>query len=314
MFITGREHFLGRNPSYYTCSAISTLQAIYLSACSLVRDRHFAEQPREGQSRIDIKNTSMADGIQAARIGSPFCPTRRTVKELTAFLKGSLQKANAAPTSVLKLLRLHNSMTRYTALMIAFSTGFRAVRDPFLCAAEIDWTSGFAVVSDKDNEDGYNARLIWIPPVCLRQLQLFKEHQRNLLCRLSILVPNLQAQLENRSKRSAGQSMFYSMPSKQPDEYTVEVLGPKLLIRNLSKVFTLPLNANRHYLRSVLLEQGCPIEVINAFMGHYERGEEPWGTFSGLSPLTYRDKLSQFLIPLLAEDGWSPMQGLSAKL
>jgi|GEM_PF-3013604 len=313
MFITGREQFLGRNPSYYTSSMVSTLQAIYQSACSLVRDRHFAEQPREGQSRIDIRCTPMNVDMQTTRIGSPFCPTRQTVQGLSIFLKNSLQKASM-PRDELKLLRLHNSMTRYTAFMIAFGTGFRAIRDPFLSAAEIDWKTGFAVVSDKDNEDGYNARLIWIPPVCLQQLQLFKEHQNNLLCRLSILVPNLQSLLAGRNKRSSGRSMFYSMPGKQSDEYTVEVLRPKRLLHNLSKIFALPVNANRHYLRSTLLERGCPIEVINAYMGHYERGEEPWGIFSGLSPLTYRDVLEQFLVPLLAEDGWSPMQGLGAKL
>ncbi len=315
MFLTGREQFLGRNPSYYTSSMTSNLQAIYQSVCSSVRDRHFAEQPREGQSRVVVAcPPTDVDMHITTRIGSPFCPTRQTVQGLSVFLRESLLKASIASTSVMKLLRLHNSMTRYSAFMIAFGTGFRAVRDPFLSAAEIDWQSGFAVVSDKDNEDGYNARLIWIPPICLQQLQMFKEHQKNLLCRLSVLVPNLQTLLADRSMRSSVSSMFYSMPGQQPYEYMVETLRPKLLVHNLSKVFALPLNSNRHYLRSTLLDQGCPIEVINAFMGHYERGEEPWGTFSGLSPLDYRDNLEQFLVPLLAEDGWVPMQGLGAEL
>jgi len=83
---------------------------------------------------------------------------------------------------------------------------------------------------------------------------------------------------------------------------------------NLQKKYALPFNASRHYLRSILLERGCPVEVINAFMGHFERGEEPWGRFSGLSPDTYRNQLSSYLVPLLQDDGWEALPGLGAKL
>jgi hypothetical protein len=54
--------------------------------------------------------------------------------------------------------------------------------------------------------------------------------------------------------------------------------------------------------------------VIHAFMGHFERGEEPWGHFSGLSPWSYRRELEQRLVPLLAEDGWKPVAGVGAVL
>jgi len=63
-----------------------------------------------------------------------------------------------------------------------------------------------------------------------------------------------------------------------------------------------------------LLERECPVEVINAFMGHFERGEEPWGIYSGLSPLVYRDILKDKLVPLLNEDGWEALPGLKAQL
>lgn len=180
MYIVGREHFLGRNPSYYTAITASKLQSIYQNVCKTIRDRHFIEKPRERQVKINSEFNPQLNNC-SEYIGSPFCPTSATVRALVAALKGSLTKAASSPAGIMKLLRLHNSMTRYTAFMIAFGTGFRAIRDPFLSAAEIDWKTGFAVLSDKDNEDGYNSRLIWIPPDCLQQLLLFKEHQKNLL-------------------------------------------------------------------------------------------------------------------------------------
>ena len=313
MYIIGREHFLGRNPSYYTAITTSKLQSIYQNVCKDIRDCHFKERPREGQIKIDV-----AFNLQQEKcsdfIGSPFCPTPATVQGLVVTLKESLSKATAAPSGILKLLRLHNSMTRYTAFMIAYGTGFRAVRDPFLSAAEIDWKTGFAVLSDKDNEDGYNSRLIWIPPDCLQQLMLFKEHQKNLLCRLSILIPNIQSRLKNQRSRSPKRFMFYTMSDAATGEYLAKPLSPKLLGQKLRDIFALPINASRHYLRSTMLDRGCPVEVINAFMGHFERGEEPWGKFSGLSPIAYRDALDLLLTPLMRDDGWKPMPGLGALL
>lgn len=39
---------------------------------------------------------------------------------------------------------------------------------------------------------------------------------------------------------------------------------------------TLPANIDRHYLRSKLSQLECPAEMIDYFMGHWERGEEPY--------------------------------------
>lgn len=109
--------------------------------------------------------------------------------------------------------------------------------------------------------------------------------------------------------------MFYAMPSEEdPGEYLAKSLSPKLLGQKLRDVFALPINSSRHYLRSTMYEQGCPVEVINAFMGHFERGEEPWGMFSGLSPVAYCDALDHVLTPLMKKDGWEPLPGLGALL
>jgi len=50
--------------------------------------------------------------------------------------------------------------------------------------------------------------------------------------------------------------------------------------------------------------------MIAAFMGHWERGEEPWGKYSALSPLQYAETIAAHLVPLLDEDGWKPMYGM----
>jgi hypothetical protein len=314
MFITGKEHFLGRNPSYYTSLSVENLRKIFKEVCTEIKDRHISETPRVDIRRTDSSVAKESLPKTSCNIGSPFRPTRNTVGNLINELKEKLEDANKVENGVLKLMRFHNSMTRYTAFMIAFGTGFRAIRDPFLSAAEVDWRSGFAVLADKDNEDGYNSRLIWLPPVCLEQLKLFREHQQNALYRFNILIPNLYSKLDRPRRDVPGRHMYFTnaVPNAglEKDEYIAVNIRLKNLNRKLD--YDLPFNASRHYLRSNLLERDCPVEVINALLGHFERGEEPWGSYSGLSPLVYRDVLMDKLIPLLKEDGWKAMPGLGA--
>jgi len=314
MYLVGREEFLGRNPSFYTSLPTSRLEKIFGDVCHSVRDRHFKERPRQNQKRVEEPANVQERKDRQLYVGSPFRPTPQTITRLVTYLKETHASAKQGDKNVLKLMRFHNSMTRYTAYLVAFATGFRAVRDPFLSAAEIDWNSGFAVLSDKDNEDCYNARLIWIPPVCMRQLKLFEEHQHNALSRFNILIPTLQNQAERLTNLLTGRYMFLSKRNKDKQEDVALTFSPKILETSLKERYELPFNASRHYLRSVLLERGCPVEILNAFMGHYERGEEPWGRFSGLSPDTYRNHLSSYLVPLLHEDGWEALPGLGARL
>jgi hypothetical protein len=310
MYITGKEHFLGRNPSYYTSLPIKKLRAIFKVVCREIKHRHISETPRDDIRRIERSVAKERLPVTTCHIGTPFRPTRKTVKDLVKDLQKKLEDIIKVEKGVLKLMRFHNSMTRYTAFMIAFGTGFRAIRDPFLSAAEIDWRSGFALLADKDNEDGYNSRLIWLPPDCLEQLKLFREHQQNALYRFNILIPNLYSRLDRPRRDVPGRHMYFTNHWK--DAYIATNIGPKGLYYKLN--YTLPLNASRHYLRSNLLEKKCPVEVINALLGHYERGEEPWGSYSGLSPLVYRDVLMKKLVPLLKKDGWKAILGLGANL
>jgi hypothetical protein len=311
MYITGRHHFLGTNLSSYTAIPVSRLQTFYGEVCKDIRKRHFRESPEENRNglsdRCDLPDCNL-------HVGSPFVPKRETVDALVIHLKSKLKTASSEKqATLLKLARLHNNMTRYTAFLIAFFTGFRAVKDPFLSAAEIDWESGFAVLSDKDNEDRYNSRIIWIPPVCLEQLKLFREHTHNVMYRFSMLIPEFYSQLASARRQGPGRYMFFSSYNENSSSYDTVRFGPKRRGRDLHEIYDLPFNASRHYLRSNLLERGCPEEVINGFMGHWERGEEAWGTYSGLSPHAFRKALIKHLLPIISEE-WEAIAGLGSKL
>jgi len=294
--------------------SIEHLQNLFGDVCRGIRDRHLSETPRENQKKIDVPFIRQIDPEQPTHVGSPFRPTQETVANLAKKLKSSLVEVDKSGSSVWKLMRLHNNMSRYTAFLVAFSTGFRAIRDPFLSAAEIDWVTGFAVLSDKDNEDKYNSRLIWLPPQCLLQLKYFREHQLNTMYRFNALIPGLQSMLDRPRREGPGRHMFFSKFDNVRGEYVAFTPGPVLFGSSLKATYALPFNSSRHYLRSNLIERKCPIEIINALLGHYERGEEPSGRFSGLSPLALRDAVKEHLVPILKDDGWEALPGLGAQL
>ena len=89
-------------------------------------------------------------------------------------------------------------------------------------------------------------------------------------------------------------------------------ISPSWLRRMTCEEFPLPINANRHFLRTGLCHLGCPKDVIDAFMGHWHRGREPWGKHSSLSPELYSQTLRKYLNPLIHRVGWKAMQSIEA--
>jgi len=63
-------------------------------------------------------------------------------------------------------------------------------------------------------------------------------------------------------------------------------------------------------LRTRLREKGVSGEIVDAFMGHWEHGQEPFGRYSSLSPTDYRRMLESPLQELLQEAGWEVVEGL----
>jgi hypothetical protein len=208
---------------------------------------------------------------------------------------------------------LHNDLAVYTVMMIGFATGYRAVRDPLLQEAEIDRSTGFGIVSDKDSDDFYNARIVWLPEICLRQLDLYRQHVKRL--QEWLFESNQELFFKSRRQSVTGRHGDREYPGlflMQKDSNDLS-LNPKHLQDLLEKInYLLPMNANRHYLRSKLVASRCPVEVIDAFLGHWERGREPWGRYSGLPPHVYREELARHLLPLLGNNKWAPEAGLGA--
>jgi hypothetical protein len=313
MLLTSRDDFLGMSPLHYTATPVKHLQRMYLTCCrKLLHDieHELVAQGHPPISQIahdDSQNSEAWHGMA----GTSYRPKKKTVKRMVLRLQGRILDIQNMPKDKYKLLCLHNNIMRYTAILFAFSTGFRAVRSPMLPPSQIDDTTGFAVISDKDGIDYYNARIVWLPPICIQQYRIYLEH-------LECLLPKLE-----HLDLNAFNSLRYLLADPRPNDKIplffffridggVTSLRPIDIWKEIRQKlqYNLPANASRHYLRSNLLERGCSPEIVGAFMGHWERGEEPWGRYSALSPQHYAETIASHLIPMLEEDGWKLMSGM----
>lgn len=305
MSITGRHDLLGTVPNHYTASSVKALSRFYRQACS--------EIIANSSTTVDKVFNATADATGKRYVGSSYVPREDTVialvRDMRTRLKtarDNLRKGDDSP------LRLHNAITVYTVMMIGFATGYRAKRDPLLQKAEIDRTTGFGVISDKDGDDLYHSRIIWLPELCFLQLELYQEHLSQF--ENWLFTHNQDLFFASRQKDVTGRRLERETPSLffiQNDLSGLEV-RPKWIKKLMTVMdYDLPVNANRHFLRTSLLARRCPVEVINAFMGHWESGVEPWGMYSGLSPLVYRKELTDYLMYLLEDCGWDLESGLT---
>ena len=312
MLLTGKYDFLGESPLHYTAIPVAKLQKMYHSCCTGIMSQHIEEMVlRSPELTPTIPAKTPLYHSWNGTAGTPYRPRKSAVRKLIKKLQNRMVQLNDAPRSLDKFLRMHNNIMRYTAIMFAFSTGFRAVTSPLLPPSQIDDSTGFAVISDKDGLDYYNSRIVWLPLVCIRQYRLYIDHLEAMLPKLEFLdleIFNSLNILFSQDRPEDKLPLFFLL-DKHGDS---TVIRPTDLWQNIrdNLQYDLPANASRHYLRSNLLERGCPHEVISAFMGHWERGEEPWGRNSALCPTNYAATLSGYLVPLLEEDGWKPFAGI----
>ena len=311
MLLTGRKDFLGISPLHYSAFPVYKLQELYRNCCTDIIKIIRQETTTKITAFFEEREEPIDAEVPLRMAGTAYRPTASAVGKMVAGLQERMNGFQKMPRNIDKLVRLHNNIMRYTAILFAFSTGFRAVNSPLLPPSQIDFKTGFAAISDKDGLDFYNARIVWLPPVCVQQYTAYLNHLDQLMPKLEYLDLDLfnsvQHILEYPLPSDKFPLFFFMTPNAKR-----KVITPTDIWKEIRKKlkYEMPENASRHYIRSYLLEVGCPPEYIAAFMGHWERGEEPWGTYSALSPQSYAATLSKFLVRLLSRDGWKPMAGI----
>ena len=301
--ITGRQpHFGQATALYYYAPDSRHLQEIYASVCGDI-----VEIVYKFLGKRLIQNDSI-EFPNVCFVGTHICPTERTVSLFVQDLRAKIEHARNDFGNPDYLTNFHNAYTSYCVNLLGFATGYRAVCDPLCSELDIDWQQGYAMICDKDGDDYYNTRLVLLPEVLLQQLRFYKQHRAAVAERLILRCPELgQALLEKNVDLTLDiPFLFYLRKNGKTSR-----VSPYEISREIDWSSTLPLNANRHYLRTKLREKCVCGEVVDAFMGHWDTGQEPHGRYSSISPHFIRQHMERPLTELLDEAGWYAIEGLS---
>ncbi|TAM43582.1 MAG: site-specific integrase [Gammaproteobacteria bacterium] len=295
--ITGCEHELAQTRIYYTTHSLKVLRNVYVKALQEIVPFVYRALGRE--PRLDF-----AEAVEPATIhvGSRFCPTREAARETTAKLRNAIKKATSYRTRE-EFADYHNYFTLYTVLMFGYTTSCRAIISPFLPTSEIDPETGLAALADKDGPDHHKSRLIWIPHEVRKQIRNYEAHRQALL----------GSWREYLTKPLADIPDCFFLHKKDKGRFVPELVRPATLKQFMKAFIDLPANVHRRFLRTELGESGCPSEIVNAFIGHWSRGEEPFSWFSSFSYHEHIATLERYVPPLLKDLGWQPIESTLTK-
>ena len=156
-------------------------------------------------------------------------------------------------------------------LTLQFTTGVRAATNPDIYLDDLDDDSGLLPVNDKRVHMEHSLRFIYVPRHVRQLIRRYLSHRSQWLALETIL----------RDKEPENLPRFIL----RTDNGAVPI--DRASIRHLVNTRRDISDIGRHFFRTALVERGCPTEIINAQMGHWHTGSEPYGPASTLSPLDF---------------------------
>ncbi len=206
---------------------------------------------------------------------------------------------------------MHNAISLYTMQMLTFATGHRAVTDPFCYLSAFDLKNNLVLIEDKVASSNHQARITWLPPLAINQLQNYLVHLSNLARVIHQENPRLANEILSIQFSPATPSMpLFFYLTRNNDEILWSRYQPSAIKTVLGELWILPLNSNRHILSTWLREHGCNPEIVDAQLGHIEAGCAPFGKRSVLEPGSVAKTIIPFLQAYLDSQGWVEVKGI----
>lgn len=305
--ITEQEYSHSVVANYYQRTSVAFISEVAKAAHKLIQEwvktgvviqPYFSEKARVLQG--------------ANSIGSSLALPTNFVAQLCEHLKHHARLSPRRFTGDERLRHTHNSLVAYITVWLGFISGYRAVLDPISDPRHLDRETGLMIISDKDNSLFQHSRIIPLTERFVEQVDRYAEHLTQLAMSLPH-KPSIQQEIYQLCHRYQGADIStheLSIPFLffLTDTLQARAVSPKNLQEHFP--FEIRANANRHYLRSSLVELGAPGEMVSYFMGHWEHGEEPHQKLSSISPIDIAIQLVPYLATIEKQIGWTIQGGL----
>lgn len=305
--ITEQEYSHSVVANYYQRTSIAFISEVVKAAHKLIQ-----EWVKTGVV-IQPCFSEKARVLQGANsIGSSLALPTNFVAQLCEHLKHHARLSPRRFTGDERLRHTHNSLVAYITVWLGFISGYRAVMDPISDPRHLDRETGLMIISDKDNSLFQHSRIIPLTERFVEQVDRYAEHLTQLAMSLPH-KPSIQQEIYQLCHRYQGADIStheLSIPFLffLTDTLQARAVSPKNLQEHFP--FEIRANANRHYLRSSLVELGAPGEMVSYFMGHWEHGEEPHQKLSSISPIDIAIQLVPYLATIEKQIGWTIQGGL----
>ncbi|MDE2341950.1 MAG: site-specific integrase [Betaproteobacteria bacterium] len=264
---------------FYTAYPVQKLVNTY---CEVIRDLRSSER----------SNPSPVPGGADGYVGARFVARKEVITALVSSLQTKL-KTKVSLLQWNQVRQYHNAYTLYTWLVQAFSTAMRAINDPSdLLDQEETQTSLIYCLADKETAHHDRARPVFRSDLLKKQLTEYRQHR-------DYLINAFGYQRQTLQKETGLLRLFYLDIRDFPQPLTRGWIEQQLAEAGA----ILPGNFHRAYLRTELLESGCQPQVVDAFMGHANRGESPFDHYSSFEYRQFRESVAGHMGILLNEIG-----------
>lgn len=191
----------------------------------------------------------------------------------------------------------HNRFSIYVMEMLYFLTGNRPVHRAFADKRDFDLEAGLLLISDKDHANAVNTRIVPLASVVLEQVRKYQKYVDYIL---------------DTNPDWARQSPYRQGSAVRPFIFLIDVRNPRVwrpirwedLKRCRHGHLQSVSNLQRSYLSTRLSDDNCPDVYIDAGLGHWHSGINPYGEHSTLSVSTLTKILLPRLEKLAKDDGW----------
>jgi integrase len=296
ILVSGQSHCLSTAPLHYYQAHRLTLQATYQSA--LIPLFPPKSNPRRCGRFYPVPE------LVGSRLQFPDA-------EIQNFVRALIKPLSKRPKTLNDQIASFNAFNRYLAFFILAGTGHRNGNAlARLRFSDFETQAGFALLSDKVLDPGHRARLVTLPVMLCRQIDLY---QRICLGLSERLASSLSEPVPVKSKAKLPVLSRHLLQMAQGDApmliqinaaYEVIAINNDILYTQLPTHWNCKLNFFRHRLATRLREMGVFSEYVQHQMGHMETGHQPFGRKSTLSPLDFRKGIQPKLDQWLTSDGW----------
>lgn len=266
---TRNDHYLVSVRRFYATPTVKHLRQLHADAFKNILE----ELATCGWPAPSLPTPHLSQSGEA--VGSRLCATVPAMRDAFSWLRKTIERQLplSDSTDVNREFAIkHNAYTLYTVWAFCLSVGMRGVRTPYVHPGRIDPETRLVTIADKDNGTDYKRRLSMVLETTYRQMQFYDRYLESLEC-LGL-------------QRGTTKMPCYFLKLRGTQFVSV-IVRPATIKLLSNEFFPFPPNFGRRLIRTELSEQGIAPEYLDAWMGHWFCGEEPFGPHSTFSYSDY---------------------------